>query len=143
MKILDSLEKGAGVAEVIPPEHPTIPWGHYYTLSARPRLRLGTQRQYHSVHSIEPPRVPGGFGTGLLAIVAIRRSSLTYSPCVRQLFDVSKGLEYLHSLDIPHGNLKGVGGHSHISTWMKPLSIYPSVVRWYCTDPVVTGECCC
>ena len=26
-----------------------------------------------------------------------------------QLFDVAKGLQYLHSLDIPHGDLKGVG----------------------------------
>ena len=36
-------------------------------------------------------------------------TTLTHFPYVRQLLGVVKGLEYLHSLDIPHGDLKGVG----------------------------------
>ena len=35
--------------------------------------------------------------------------SLTGFPRAIQLYDVAKGLQYLHSLDIPHGDLKGVG----------------------------------
>ena len=36
-------------------------------------------------------------------------------PYARQLLGVARGLEYLHSLDIPHGDLKGVGHHYKIS----------------------------
>jgi hypothetical protein len=35
--------------------------------------------------------------------------------CARQLLDIAKGLQYLHSLDIPHGDLSGVGYPSYRS----------------------------
>jgi len=37
-------------------------------------------------------------------------SSLNSTPG-SQLLQIAKGLRYLHSLDIPHGNLKGVSRH--------------------------------
>ena len=48
-----------------------------------------------------------------------------------QLFDVAKGLEYLHKLDITHGNIKGVGPYHNLSRESadsRSLPSYPSAM---------------
>jgi hypothetical protein len=42
-------------------------------------------------------------------------SNFTFLASDAQLVDVIEGLEYLHNLDIPHGDLKGVGRFSDFS----------------------------
>ena len=80
------------------------------TLSALPRLRPGIPRQYHSVSGFAPTGVPTFSGVWVSRHIRNKRYLLTsYSSRGTQLFDVAKGLEYLHDLDILHGNLKGVG----------------------------------
>ena len=79
MKISDSLKR-FGAAEAILPEHPTVSRRHYYPLSARSRLRLGTVAISHSSSYRTQPRVPGVSGTGLLATVAIWIRSGTCFP---------------------------------------------------------------
>ena len=47
----------------------------------------------------------------------------------RQLLQVAKGLQYLHSLDIPHGDLNGVSPLSdrlllhHVTLWFPKLTL--------------------
>ena len=70
-------------------------------------------------------------------------------PYVRQLLGVAKGLEYLHSLDIPHGDLKGVCHHRKISARiltaviaaLKPLSFMLQLCDYTATNSIVTGKC--
>lgn len=55
-KIVDSLETGAGVDEIITSEYFAVPGRKYDPLSAFPCLRLGAKRQHYSVRSLASPR---------------------------------------------------------------------------------------
>ena len=48
--------------------------------------------------------------------------------CVRQVLDVAKGLEYLHSLGIPHGAVKAVRYFPHKSYFKACGVDFPNLV---------------
>ena len=77
-----------------------------------------------------------------LIIVANRQ----INDSISQLFGVAKGLEYLHSLDIPHGDLKGVGGFPASGYILAAAAPRPPFLfgrqLYFVADSVATGKCC-
>ena len=61
-------------------------------------------------------------------------------PRARQLFGVAKGLEYLHSLDIAHGDLKGVSHPSSFSLASLVLDFTIFLISWPQAN-VVIDQC--
>ena len=55
---------------------------------------------------------------------------------LRQLLDVAKGLEYLHSLNVPHGDLKGVRFLSLGFSLSHRTEIPSSSARGYVITPI-------
>ena len=66
--------------------------------------------------------------------------------CARQSLDIAKGLRYLHSLDIPYGDLSGVGYPSDRSGCI-PTACFvchtfgPRAHNLLVLWPHFTGEC--
>ena len=77
----DSMETGADVERLVPRKRPIVPRRQYDTLSTRPCLRLGAERQHKSIYSVTPPHLPGVSG-GKILVTAVTAELLTrFSLC--------------------------------------------------------------
>ena len=98
-KPTDLLSRGHNVETLDTSEHRTPTRCHYHPLSAH--FDLDVWRGPARIHREEPQR---------RSTQTRRRSPVTIIPCSlrHQLSDVAKGLHYLHSCSVIHGDLKGV-----------------------------------
>jgi serine/threonine protein kinase len=85
-------------------EHRPIRWCNYR--SSPNCIRVDAQRRLDDLRQLKPVHQSGGSCESPCVFSKLIVSNL------HQLVDIASGLEYLHSLDVVHGDLKGVSIHN-------------------------------
>ena len=83
------------------PQHSPIPWSFGDTCAASHSIRVDAERKRAGLCWEES-------GRQSVAISVSTRSRTGLELTRLQLLDISRGLSFLHSLEIVHGDLKGV-----------------------------------